>query len=62
MFTLATLGWSGVYLVRVAAQAYLYRRDATELLVVSKLLLGWPLTALAVAVTLAALRRATSGP
>ena len=57
LFALATLGWSAVYGLRVAATSYLYRTDEPELLALAKLLLGWPLTALAVVLTLAALRR-----
>lgn len=57
LFTVATLGWAAVYGFRVAATSYLYRTDEAELLALAKLLLGWPLTALAVVLTLAALRR-----
>ncbi|SNR25513.1 DUF3159 domain-containing protein [Blastococcus mobilis] len=59
LFVLATLGWSVVYAVRASAQAFLYREDLPGLLAFGKLLLGWPLTALAVALTLAGVRRAT---
>lgn len=59
LFTLATLGWAGVYALRFTATGYLYRVDAPELLAVAKVALGWPLTALAVVATLAALRRAS---
>jgi hypothetical protein len=41
-------------------QAFLYREDLPGLLAVGKLLLGWPLTIAAVALTLGAVRRATS--
>ena len=58
LFTVATLGWAGVYGLRVAATSYLYRTDEPDAsLALAKLLLGWPLTALAVVLTLAALRR-----
>ena len=59
LFLLATFGWSGVFAVRAGVQAFLYREDLPGLLAVGKLLLGWPLTLLAVALTLAAVRRAT---
>ncbi len=59
LFTLATLGWSAVYAVRAGVQAFLYREDLPGLLAVGKLLLGWPLTVLAVVLTLAAVRRAS---
>jgi hypothetical protein len=50
--------WALTYATRAAAQAWLYRADQTELLAVAKLVLGWPLTALAVVATVAAVRRA----
>jgi hypothetical protein len=59
LFTLATLGWSAVYALRAGVQAFLYREDLPGLLAAGKLLLGWPLTIAAVALTLAAVRRAT---
>ena len=62
LFVLATFGWSTVFAVRAGVQAFLYRADLPGLLAVGKLLLGWPLTLLAVALTLAAVRRATRGP
>ena len=52
----ATHGWSVVFMVRTAVQAALYRADRPELLALAKLLLGWPLTAAAIAATLAAIR------
>jgi hypothetical protein len=59
LFRLATSGWSAVFAVRAGVQAFLYREDLPGLLAVGKLLLGWPLTLAAVALTLAAVRRAT---
>ncbi len=59
LFVLATVGWSGVFAVRAGVQALLYREDLPGLLAVGKLLLGWPLTLAAVALTLAAVSRAT---
>ncbi len=59
LFILATFGWSAVFAVRAGVQAFLYREDLPGLLAAGKLLLGWPLTLLAVALTLAAVRRAT---
>ena len=56
---IATVGWSAVYALRAGVQAFLYREDLPGLLAVGKLLLGWPLTVLAVVLTLAAVRRAT---
>ena len=57
LFALATLGWAGVYAVRAGAQLRFYLADQPELLGLAKVLLGWPLTALGVTLTLAALRR-----
>jgi hypothetical protein len=59
LFTIATVGWSTVYALRAGVQAFLYREDLPGLLAVGKLLLGWPLTVLAVVLTLAAARRTT---
>jgi Protein of unknown function (DUF3159) len=59
LFLLATFGWSAVFAVRAGVQAFLYREDLPGLLAVGKLLLGWPLTLATVALTLAAVRRAT---
>jgi hypothetical protein len=59
-FSLASSAWAATYVARMAAQVWLYQAEQTELLAVAKLLLGWPLTALAVLVTLAAVRRARS--
>lgn len=52
----ATYGWSLVFAVRTAVQAAFYRADQPELLALAKLALGWPLTAVAIAATLAAIR------
>ena len=60
LFVLATFGWSAVFGVRAGVQAFLCREDLPGLLAVGKLLLGWPLTIAAVALTLAAVRRATA--
>jgi hypothetical protein len=59
LFVFATFGWSGVFAVRAGVQALLYREDLPGLLAVGKLLLGWPLTIAAVALTLATVRRAS---
>jgi hypothetical protein len=50
---------SAISAVRAGVPAGLYRAELTELLALAKLALGWPLTALAVVVTVAAVRRAT---
>lgn len=55
---LATLGWALIYLLRFSVQLLLYGNDEAELLAVAKLGLGWPVTAVAVVLTLRAARRA----
>jgi len=62
LFSLASIGWSAVYALRAGVQTYLYQEDLPGLLATAKLLLGWPLTLAAVALTLAAVRRATHRP
>jgi hypothetical protein len=57
IFAVASLGWSGVYAARAGAQWALYQQDQPLLMAVAKIALGWPLTVVAVALTLAALRR-----
>lgn len=57
VMAMATWGWALVYVVRVAVQLALYRIDEPELLALAKLALGWPLTAVAVLLTLRAARR-----
>lgn len=61
VFTIATVGWSVVFGLRAGVQGALYDADLPGLLAAGKLLLGWPLTVLAVVLTLAAVRRATTG-
>ena len=57
VMAMATWGWALVYVVRAAVQLALYRIDEPELLALAKLALGWPLTAVAVLLTLRAARR-----
>jgi hypothetical protein len=57
--TWATVGWSLVFAVRAGGQAYFYLGDQPALLAAGKLVLGWPLTVLAVALTFAAIGRTT---
>ena len=58
-FALVTLGWAGIYATRAFVQAVFYQADEAGLLAASKLLLGWPLTLVALLVTLRYVRRAT---
>jgi hypothetical protein len=59
--TIATYAWASVFGVRASAQALLYQADEPELLALVKLALGWPLTAAALVLTLAAASRARRG-
>lgn len=61
-FAIVTLGWAAVYATRALVQAGFYRADDAGLLAASKLILGWPLTLVAVALTLMYVRRATPLP
>jgi hypothetical protein len=58
LFTVATMGWSLVFALRAGVQGALYAADEPGLLAAAKLVLGWPLTAIAAALTLAAVSRA----
>ncbi len=57
VMAVATWGWALVSTLRVAVQLLLYRLDEPELLALAKLVLGWPLTAVAVVLTLRAARQ-----
>jgi hypothetical protein len=58
VFTVATLGWVGVFATRAAVLGSLYLLDRSGWLAVARLVLGWPVTIGAVAVTLAYVKRA----
>jgi hypothetical protein len=58
VFAAASLGWAAVYALRAGTQWALYREDAPVLMAIAKVSLGWPLTVVAVAATLAVVRRA----
>lgn len=57
VFSVATVGWSLVFAVRAVVQLIFYDANRPDLLAISKLLLGWPLTIAAVAATVAFVRR-----
>jgi hypothetical protein len=61
-FVIASFGWALVYATRAIAQAAFYQADQPGLLAASKLVLGWPLTIVAVVLTLALIRRTTASP
>ena len=58
VFALASLGWALVFASRAAVQGVLYVADRPGLLAASRLLMGWPLTIAAVALTVAYVKRA----
>lgn len=55
----ATVAWAAVFLARFVVQYHLYRTDDVVLLGLVRVAMGWPLTALACAVTWMAIRRAS---
>lgn len=57
-YDVATLAWSVVFLARYLVQNHLYDDDRTGWLAAARIGMGWPLTALALLVTLWAVRRA----
>ena len=58
VFALASVFWGLVFGVRAAVQGTLYVLDRPGLLAAARLLMGWPLTIAAVAVTIALVKRA----
>lgn len=58
-FTWLTLFWSGVYFAKFAIQGGLYLTKQNDLLGVSRLVLGWPMYALVLAVTVWSVRNIT---
>lgn len=60
VYSIATLGWVGVFALRVGVQGALYLSDARDgWLAAAKLGLGYPVTIVAVALTVAYIRRVT---
>lgn len=62
VFSVATVGWAGVFAARAAVQGALYAMDRPGLLAAARLLMGWPLTIAAVAVTIAWVKRGRRHP
>ena len=58
VFSVATVGWAGVFVLRAVVQGALYLADRPGWLAAARLLMGWPLTILAVAATIAYVKRA----
>ena len=57
MFAYASVGWALVFASRAVVQSMLYVMDRPGLLAASKLLMGWPLTIAAVALTVTFVKR-----
>lgn len=57
VFSLATVGWAAVFGLRALVQTIFYNADRPDLLAISRLLLGWPVTIAAAAATMAFVRR-----
>ena len=60
VFAYASIGWALVFASRAAVQGTLYVMDRPGLLAAARLLMGWPLTIAAVALTVAYVKRARS--
>ncbi len=58
VFAAASVGWALVFASRAAVQGTLYVMDRPGLLAAARLLMGWPLTIAAVALTMAGVKRA----
>ncbi len=58
IFAVTTVGWSLVFASRAVVQGVLYAMDRPGLLAAARLLMGWPLTIGAVALTVAYVKRA----
>lgn len=57
-YSIATAAWAVLFLARFAVQQWLYLQDSTEALGYTRIAMGWPLTILAVLVTVWAVRKA----
>ena len=58
VFDIATLTWVLVFAARFVVQRVLYETDHTGWLVVARIAMGWPLTAVAAVMTYLAIRAA----
>lgn len=58
-YQIATAAWSLVFLARFVVQRHFYSIDATDALGIAKILMGWPLTALVVVLTVWMVKRST---
>ncbi len=62
LYDLATLVWVLVFAARYLVQSHFYDTNSTGLLAVTRIAMGWPLTAVALLVTVWAVRRAGHAP
>ncbi|MBF6329741.1 DUF3159 domain-containing protein [Nocardia transvalensis] len=62
LYDLATAVWVVVFGARYLVQNHFYETDSTGLLAVARIAMGWPLTAIALLVTVWAVRRAGHFP
>ena len=62
VFGYASVGWALVFASRAVVQGTLYLMDRPGLLAAARLLMGWPLTIGAVALTMAYVKRARAQP
>lgn len=59
-YSLATFAWALVFAARFVVQQWLYVGEAATALGVARILMGWPLTIIAVVVTVWAVRKASA--
>lgn len=57
-FSIATMAWAVVFFARFGVQQWLYTQDATDALGYTRIVMGWPLTAIVVLITVWAVRSA----
>lgn len=57
-YDIATLAWTAVFAAKYVVQQYFYLQDETGWLAAARIVMGYPLTALALLVTVWAIRRA----
>ncbi|WP_216900138.1 DUF3159 domain-containing protein [Nocardia alni] len=62
LYDLATLVWVLVFAARYLVQSHFYHTNSTGLLAITRIAMGWPLTAVALLVTVWAVRRAGHAP
>lgn len=61
-YTWLTVLWGAVYLARMLVQGWFYLQDQVELLGTARLIMGWPLTAVEVLITVAVITRLRRSP